>query len=307
MKIPQSPSRRAWLAWSLVLAPAVAAQEGGDRTPVPPSEAAVADEDARALLEQILSDFDEATAAYEAASDAAEDSAGRRAARKLRPDNAEYARRCADLARDFPGSGAGFEAIEWVLEHQRGSSPVLADALDTAVAHYVDHPGILAVVVKLGQTVSVKSEGQLRKILEGQADRRIAGHAHLALAENLKVQTDVAKEVAAGNQAVGASADRRHGEGFRAHVMGRGAEALERECIAEYQLVMSEFGDIAAKGAGKPGETLSKRADSALFQMLYLQIGSVAADIEAEDIFGETFKLSDYRGQVVVLDFWGHW
>ena len=38
-----------------------------------------------------------------------------------------------------------------------------------------------------------------------------------------------------------------------------------------------------------------------------LEIGKVAPDIEAEDLNGVTFKLSDYRGKVVVLDFWGDW
>ena len=38
-----------------------------------------------------------------------------------------------------------------------------------------------------------------------------------------------------------------------------------------------------------------------------LNIGKVAPEIEAEDIDGEKFKLSDYRGKVVVLDFWGDW
>jgi cytochrome oxidase Cu insertion factor (SCO1/SenC/PrrC family) len=38
-----------------------------------------------------------------------------------------------------------------------------------------------------------------------------------------------------------------------------------------------------------------------------LQVGRVAPDIEGEDIDGEKFKLSDYRGKVVLLDFWGHW
>jgi hypothetical protein len=38
-----------------------------------------------------------------------------------------------------------------------------------------------------------------------------------------------------------------------------------------------------------------------------LGIGNLAMEIEAEDIDGQTFKLSDYRGKVVVLDFWGHW
>lgn len=38
-----------------------------------------------------------------------------------------------------------------------------------------------------------------------------------------------------------------------------------------------------------------------------LAIGKVAPDIVGEDIDGQSFKLSDYRGKVVVLDFWGNW
>src|SRR5262249_29835727 len=38
-----------------------------------------------------------------------------------------------------------------------------------------------------------------------------------------------------------------------------------------------------------------------------LQVGNLAPEIEGEDIDGKNFKLSDYRGKVVLLDFWGHW
>jgi hypothetical protein len=38
-----------------------------------------------------------------------------------------------------------------------------------------------------------------------------------------------------------------------------------------------------------------------------LNIGQVAPEIEGEDLDGKHFKLSDYRGKVVVLDFWGNW
>jgi hypothetical protein len=38
-----------------------------------------------------------------------------------------------------------------------------------------------------------------------------------------------------------------------------------------------------------------------------VQVGREAMEIEAEDLDGKTFKLSDYRGKVVLLDFWGNW
>ena len=37
------------------------------------------------------------------------------------------------------------------------------------------------------------------------------------------------------------------------------------------------------------------------------RVGQEAPEIIGEDINGVPFKLSDYRGQVVLLDFWGNW
>jgi len=37
------------------------------------------------------------------------------------------------------------------------------------------------------------------------------------------------------------------------------------------------------------------------------EVGSLAPEISAADLDGVSFKLSDYRGKVVMLDFWGDW
>jgi cytochrome oxidase Cu insertion factor (SCO1/SenC/PrrC family) len=37
------------------------------------------------------------------------------------------------------------------------------------------------------------------------------------------------------------------------------------------------------------------------------EVGDRAPEIEGEDLDGVKFKLSDYRGKVVVIDFWGNW
>jgi len=55
------------------------------------------------------------------------------------------------------------------------------------------------------------------------------------------------------------------------------------------------------------GTLLADKIAGPRFKEERLQIGMVAPDIVGEDLDGVKFKLSDYRGKVVVLDFWGFW
>jgi peroxiredoxin len=48
-------------------------------------------------------------------------------------------------------------------------------------------------------------------------------------------------------------------------------------------------------------------AEGELFEIRNLAIGKIAPDIEGEDLDANKLKLSEYRGRVVVLDFWGNW
>ena len=47
--------------------------------------------------------------------------------------------------------------------------------------------------------------------------------------------------------------------------------------------------------------------DPDAYREKYLAIGKVAPDFTSEDVDGTEFNLSDYRGKVVMLDFWGFW
>jgi len=58
---------------------------------------------------------------------------------------------------------------------------------------------------------------------------------------------------------------------------------------------------------GEAKVTLGELAERELFSLRHLQPGKPAPEIDGEDIDGVKFKLSDYRGKVVLLDFWGHW
>lgn len=52
---------------------------------------------------------------------------------------------------------------------------------------------------------------------------------------------------------------------------------------------------------------LAEMVEAFFFEKERLQIGMEVPEIEGEDVDGVKFKLSDYRGKVVVIDFWGDW
>ena len=59
--------------------------------------------------------------------------------------------------------------------------------------------------------------------------------------------------------------------------------------------------------AGSPHAEVKAAAESSLFELEHLQVGMKAPDFEAVDQGGEGFRLSDYGGKVVLVDFWGFW
>jgi hypothetical protein len=53
------------------------------------------------------------------------------------------------------------------------------------------------------------------------------------------------------------------------------------------------------------GMTATQFAAGASYEIEHLRVGRTAPDFETVDQDGVAFRLSDYRGRVVVLDFWG--
>lgn len=66
--------------------------------------------------------------------------------------------------------------------------------------------------------------------------------------------------------------------------------------------LISEFADIPIRD-----DTLGSFAERRLFALRNLQVGMKAPDITGKDMDGVAMKLSDFRGKVVLLDFWGFW
>jgi hypothetical protein len=82
-------------------------------------------------------------------------------------------------------------------------------------------------------------------------------------------------------------------------------EPLSRSGLADAPARRKALLERLVKEHGDTPEGL--RAKAALNGEVNLAIGNVAPDFTTKDADGVEFKLSDYRGKVVVLDFWGFW
>lgn len=65
--------------------------------------------------------------------------------------------------------------------------------------------------------------------------------------------------------------------------------------------------DLRKALAMAPNADFISRAEGVVFEQDHLQVGKTAPDINGRDLDGVDFALSDYKGKVVLLDFWGNW
>ncbi len=80
----------------------------------------------------------------------------------------------------------------------------------------------------------------------------------------------------------------------------RGTAAREIEAV--FEQAIKDYGEVKLAR----GKVVAERARAALFEIRNLTVGREAPDIEGDDQDGKRFKLSDYRGTVVLLEFWSH-
>jgi hypothetical protein len=139
----------------------------------------------------------------------------------------------------------------------------------------------------------------LRAVLAKNPHRSIQAAACLALGHflhNRQQRLDLCKEKPELVKVFEAL----YGKAYIGELLGQNRDQAIKEIETVLEQAVRKYGDVKLPD----GEAVAARANAALFEIRNLSVGKQAPDIEGEDQDGKRLKLSDYRGKVVLLDFW---
>lgn len=294
------------------------------------AEAAEADkkaeeEIAEDTVDSIAAEWQEKYGAYmKAIRDAAPEE--RPAIAATMPKINDYVDRMMVVAEADIASDDGKKALMWIIGNGRGVGR--DEATNLMIEHHSDSPEMTTVI--MGKTRENPSESSLTlfdNLVANSSSERVRGMALYARAMQLKQGYSVwarysemlakaegmtEEEVEAAYRGMGMDQLRRTVTQFQENIPAAVQEMYTDEATFNAEIekafvkVVDDFGDVKLSDADN-SPTIGDRAESELFELRYLTVGRVAPEIEGEDVDGVTFKLSDYRGKVVVIDFWGDW
>ncbi len=238
---------------------------------------AVSDEPAD-ILEDIVDSYQEAYNEFVSAYRAASDDAGRNAARaELMPDPGIYAEKILALVKEHPGSDVAWEGFNWIVG-RAGNSASGPAAMLMMIEQFTDKEELGDVVLRTTRGPFNRDIAKaLGNLAESSPHASVQGKASFALGMQYKGLSE-------------AATDKKEKDG------------LNKRFLRVMKMVCEKHGDVSYGRS-----TLRSAAEGEVFVAENLQIGMVAPDIAAADLDGVEFKLTDYRGKVVVIDFWGNW
>jgi len=220
------------------------------------------------------------------------------------PKQNEYSDRFLAIAEAAPDDPAAVSALIWSV--QLGAGADTSKAMRRLAEKHAADPKLASAISGIAYSYSPAAETLLRAVVLKNRDRTARGNATLALAQFLNRRVDLIRMLNENDKRLGEAERFLTTLGYDKDAVARlkstDPAGLTKEVELLFEKVEKEFADINS-GRG----TLGKLAGSELNEIRHLGIGKPSPDITGEDLDGKPFKLSDYRGKVVVVDFWGDW
>ena len=218
-----------------------------------------------------------------------------------------------ELAETYPRDPFALDALLQVVVQElwlmgnttypgRGKDNLEARAIAILLRDHIQSDRLGEACRRMSYGFSKECESFLRMVLEKNPHKDVQGLACLRLAQFLhgRVETlDLIKEL----PDMGKRYEGLFGKDYLAALQDQDrAEAL-KEAEDLFERAIEQYGDVKVPY----GDTVAAKAKSELHEIRHLSVGREAQEIEGPDQYGERFKLSDYRGKVVLLYFWSEY
>jgi hypothetical protein len=254
-------------------------------------------------VKDLIARHEEATAAFRNLFKAAKTEEEQEKLESLFPDPRPYAELLVQIAEKNPKDPAAVDALVWAYRNDRS-----AKAKAILLRDHLLHPKIGPLCLALRYDSDAGTLSALRKVLAENPSKEAQTHAAVGLGIRLKSNAELAREMQKADAKTLAVWEKNFGKEVVAALRTADPAALKKEAEQLMERVIKDaaYAKITIP-FGEQSITLGKLAGRELFEMRSLQPGKIAPDIVGEDIDGKPMKLSDFRGKVVLLDFWGFW
>jgi hypothetical protein len=218
------------------------------------------------------------------------------------------AQKFLELAEKYPNDPVALDALTqavWQVNTNPcpvelvGEDTARAKAFELIVRNHIQSDKLGPLCQRVSYGMAKEYESFLREVLAKNPHTSVQATASLSLGHFLnnrlqrvdlcREQPERAKEFAG-----------LYGQAYLAELERQDHDKAMQEIEAVFEQAAQKYGDVKLPA----GDSVAERAKAALFEIRHLSVGKEAPDLEGEDQHGTRFRLRDYRGKVILLDFW---
>ena len=204
----------------------------------------------------------------------------------------DYAPRFMRLAERNPEDFVGFDSLCFFIVHDGAGQPEFPRAMDLLIQHHAHGERVVDLIRFLVSpayfaSASGSVERLLREVIDRNPSRDVRAEACFCLVQFLKNKAEFVSLLKSpqGDELAEGLEDR------------WGRDYVEQIKSCDPGRLTEEADELFEQGHEKYADYLDS----------HVVYGEQAPEINGDDIHGRPMRMSDYRGKVVVLDFWGDW
>jgi len=194
----------------------------------------------------------------------------------------------------------------WLNNHTShpgwGTNSPQAKAIGLLLRDHLQSDQLIETCKRVNFGFRQECETFLRTVLEKSPHREVQGAACLRLAQLLAGRVEKL-ELMKEQPELARRYEGLFGKDYMETLRQRDGAAVMAEAEVLYERASEKYGDVKLPW----DETVGEVARTDLFELRHLSAGKLALEIEGADQDGRPFRLSDYRGKVVLLYFWSEY